>query len=402
MQKKGGPMKRALVLIGLIAILGHCVAAGEIAQVNIEFLLDASESMTEDVLGGAKIDLATRALLEILNALPSSYNVGLRVFGSRHSANSTDESCVDTQLLSPIAPFTTESRISFEQHLSAITPMGMSPISLALESAANDFFGMSGRKILILLSDGEETCGGTPITVADYVTQMILDLEVHVIGFDIASLQQLEQIAEAGNGNYYHARNGIEIVNALNQAIWDATGVLFYDDFESELLPAWRVETIKGMTLGINDHAMTLTGSKLDCMLVGAYVGVHTWTDYSLSMDIIFSSRADRNCDQMVIPFRVQDANHMMAFFLRPRGESGFRILTNGIWSGLFAGAETPWADNYSFSLLVQGNSYTVMLNNEPFTTWQGHGYANGYVGIMIGEEDTAPWIDNFTVRQVK
>ena len=76
--------------------------------------------------------------------------------------------------------------------------------------------------------------------------------------------------------------------------------------------------------------------------------------------------------------------------------------MTNGIWSGLFGGAETPWANNYSFSMLVQGNSYTVMLNNEPFATWQGEGYATGYVGVMIGEEDTAPWIDNFTVRQVK
>ena len=395
-------MKNVLAFSVLILVFWSFVALGQIVEVNIEFLVDASESMSGEVLGGPKIELARRALLDMLDALPSSYNIGLRVFGNRYPASSTGESCADTQLLSPIAPFTTESHVSFKQHLSAITPMGMSPISLALESAANDFFGLDGKKILILLSDGEETCGGNPITVAGYITQLIPGLEVHVVGFDVASLQQLEQIAVAGNGNYYHAKNGIEIANALNQAVWNATGILFYDDFETELLPAWRVETIKGMTLGVNDHSMTLTGNKLNCMLVGAYVGNRAWTDYSLSMDIIYHRYADRNCDQLVIPFRVQDANHMMAFFLRPRGQSGFRIMTNGIWSGLFSGAETPWADNYSFSMLVQGNSYTVMLNNEPFTTWQGQGYATGYVGIMIGEEDTAPWIDNFTVRQVK
>ena len=396
-------MKNVLAVFVLILVFGSLVTFGQITQVNIEFLLDASESMSGGVLGGAKIELATRALQDILEALPSSYNIGLRVFGNRYAANSTDESCVDTQLLSPISPFTTESRISFEQHLAAITPKGMSPISLALESAANDFFGLDGKKILILLSDGEETCGGDPTTTASYITQLIPGLEVHVVGFDVASLQQLEQIAAAGQGNYYHARNGIEIANALNQAVWNATGVLFYDDFETELLsPAWRVESAKGMTLGINDHAMTLAGSRLDCMLVGAYVGDPAWTDYTLSMDIAYYYRADRNCDQVVIPFRVQDENHMMAFFLRPRGESGFRIMTNGIWSGLVEGAATTLVDNYSFALLVQGNSYTVMLNNEPFATWQGQGYASGYVGVMLGEQDGSAWIDNFTVRQVK
>ena len=395
-------MKATIALAVVVLVLGASVAFGQIAQVNIEFLFDASESMTGTVMGGAKIELARRALIDILAALPSSYNVGLRVFGNRYPANSTTESCADTQLLSPIAAFTTESRISFEQHLSVITPMGMSPIALALESAANDFFGLDGKKIIILLSDGEETCGGDPTAIAGYITQLIPGLEVHVVGFDAASLLQLEQIATAGNGNYYHARNGIEIVNALNQAVWDATGILFYDDFETELLPAWRVESIKAMTIGIVDHTMTLTGAKSDCMLVGAYVGDRAWTDYSLSMDILFSSRADRNCDQLVIPFRVQDGNHMMAFFLRPRGETGFRIMTNGIWSGLFAGAETPFVHSYRFSLLVQGNTYTVMLNNELFITWQGQGYASGYVGVMLGEQDTAPYIDNFAVRQVK
>ena len=280
--------------------------------------------------------------------------------------------------------------------------MGMSPIALALESAANDFFGLDGKKIIILLSDGEETCGRDPNTVAGYITQLIPGLVVDVIGFDVTSLQQLEQIAVAGNGNYYHAKNGIEIANALNQAVWDATGVLFYDDFETEMLPAWRVESVKEMTLGVDDHSMVLSGKVLDCVLLGAYVGDRAWTDYSLSMDIIYDHYASRNCDQLVIPFRVQDANHMMAFFLRPRGESGFRIMTNGIWSGLFAGAEPTYADNYSFSMLVQGNSYTVMLNNEPFTTWQGQGYPTGYVGVMIGYDHRGVWVDNFTVRQVK
>lgn len=395
-------MKAIIALAVLVLVLGTSVAFGQITQINIEFLVDTSESMSEGVLGGTKIELATRALQDILESFPASYSVGLRVFGNRYASTSTDESCGDTQLLSPIAPFTTESRISFEQHLSSITPTGMSPIALALESAANDFFGLDGRKILILLSDGEETCDGDPTMTAEYITQLIPGLEVHVVGFDVSSLLQLEQIASAGNGAFYHAKNGIEIANALNQAVWNATGVLFYDDFETELLPAWRIESIKKMTLGVHTNALYVTGSAESCMLVGAYVGDRAWTDYSLSMDILFSSWADRNCDQLVIPFRVQDANHMMAFFLRPRGESGFRIMTNGIWSGLFAEQETTYTDNYSFSMIVQGDSYIVMLNNEPFTTWSGQGYASGYVGIMLAEQDGAAWIDNFTVRQVK
>ena len=76
--------------------------------------------------------------------------------------------------------------------------------------------------------------------------------------------------------------------------------------------------------------------------------------------------------------------------------------MTNGICSGLFAGAATTYTNNYHIFMLVQGNTYTVMLNNEPFTTWQGQGYTSGYVGIMLGYEYRGVWIDNFTVRQVK
>ncbi len=111
-------------------------------------------------------------------------------------------------------------------------PKGMTPIAYTLEQAVNDFFGMTGKNIIVLVSDGEETCGGDPLAMADYIVSLGIGLKVYVVGFDVSSKEQLEEIALRTGGHYYDARNAIELGQALKQAVWEATSVLFFDDFE--------------------------------------------------------------------------------------------------------------------------------------------------------------------------
>jgi len=99
----------------------------------------------------------------------------------------------------------------------------------------------SGREgVIIVLTDGGESCGDNPVDAASSVFQMTLprkisrmapmaipvayadagDIVVSVIGFDIGDPtveQQLRDIATAGGGQYYAAADAAQLSTALKQ-----------------------------------------------------------------------------------------------------------------------------------------------------------------------------------------
>ena len=395
------------VLLAIVIGVAVCVAATELEPTNIEIILDASNSMVETVPGGVKIDVARQAIEQLLEILPASYNVGLRGYGHRFSHTDTGRSCTDTELLSALKPLTQENRTAISQRLTLMQPKGMTPIAYTLEHAVNDFFGLTGKNIIILVSDGEETCGGDPLAIADYIVSLGIGLKVYVIGFNVGSREQLEGIALRTGGHYYDARNAIELVNVLKQAVWEATSVLFFDDFNDVLLPAWKTTPVSASSLGTWNGTLTLMGEKLPCHPLNAFVGDANWGNYIISLDVLYYDNDPWNetaCDQLVVLFRVQDVNNMIGFFLRPGRESGFRIMRNGIWYGLSGGVETPGCPSYRLVLVANGNTYSIMLNNELLVTWQDSTYMRGAVGIMIARDDDHDpvYIDNFTVAPLE
>ena len=219
------------ILLGLVVGITVGVMATELESTNIEIILDASGSMGEPVIGGVKIVVAKQAIEELLQILPPSYNVAFRLYGHRYPTNDRDRSCKDTELLCPLRPFTDQNRASIVQQLAPVQPKGLTPIAYALEEAVKDFTGMTGKNIIVMVSDGEETCGGDPLAVADYIMSLAIGLKVYVIGFDVSSKQQLEEIAVRTGGQYYDARNAVELEEVLKQVVSEATSVLFFDDF---------------------------------------------------------------------------------------------------------------------------------------------------------------------------
>jgi hypothetical protein len=57
------------------------------AAKNVEIIMDASNSMWGQIGGEAKITIARRVLAQIINGLPETMNVGLRVYGHRYGLN---------------------------------------------------------------------------------------------------------------------------------------------------------------------------------------------------------------------------------------------------------------------------------------------------------------------------
>lgn len=396
-------MRWFVAMLAAVIVLALPGLASELQPTNIEIILDASASMTTTVAGGVKFDVARQAIGQLLQLLPTTYNVGLRVYGHRYPSEDTVRSCQDTELLVRLTPLTPEDRTAINQRLTTIVPKGMTPIAYVLEQAANDFATATGKNIIILVSDGEETCNGDPLAKADWIAGLGIGLKAYVIGFDVSSYQQLQGIAERTGGLYYNATNAIELGQMLQQAAWESTSVLFFDDFENGMLPAWQSNHVGTEAFGTASGWLTLVGDRPDGQIMKAYVGSRSWRDLILSMDVRYDGWSAGN--GVVIFFRVQDANNLVGFFLQPGGESGFKVMRNGIWTDfLGTTGDTAGADSFQIRLILQGASYSAVVNDQLIATTTDSSFSSGYLGLQCcsNRNGRRVFFDNFTVTPLE
>ncbi len=113
------------------------------------------------------------------------------------------------------------------------TNMAKTPLGASLLAVAQDLKGVKGQKVVVLMTDGEETCGGDPAAAIDSLKKLGLDIRVNIVGFGIddASLKVgFERWATLGGGRFFDAKNGQELSKALTDAlrpkfqVTDATG----------------------------------------------------------------------------------------------------------------------------------------------------------------------------------
>ena len=192
--------------------------------VNIEYILDASGSMNELVGNETKIDIARKTLTGLVEKLPQDaaevdLNVGLRIYGHRTGAGEDPATgCKDTVLEVPIKGVDVAA---VKEKISGIKARGRTPIAYSLQQAKNDFPPANGNEnIIILISDGKETCGGDPCAVAKELHEAGIHVKIHVVGFAIKPDEkaQLECIAKAAGGKYFSADSATELSEALTKA----------------------------------------------------------------------------------------------------------------------------------------------------------------------------------------
>ena len=130
-------------------------------KTRILFLLDGSGSMMGHwVDGKSRIDVAKEILTRLVDSLRNNpdLELALRVYGHRYPRQSNN--CQDTRLE---VPFASKNHDAIINKLKEIVPKGVTPITYSMEQAANDFPTTQGyRNILILITDGIESCGGDP------------------------------------------------------------------------------------------------------------------------------------------------------------------------------------------------------------------------------------------------
>jgi Ca-activated chloride channel family protein len=178
---------------------------------------------------------------DVVAALPDDINVGLRVYGHRHSSKSA-QTCKDTELVVPIEKLDRERIVKTAARLK---PRGETPLIHSVLQTAGDLKTTGGGSV-ILITDGEESCKGDSKAAAAELQASGLNLTLNIVGFTLTgenAVAELTALAGSTGGRYYSAQDGAQLSRAVKLAalnrlpydIFDASGKLLVSGQTSEL-----------------------------------------------------------------------------------------------------------------------------------------------------------------------
>ncbi len=208
-------------LILLVVLLGFGLSArAQNAPVEkpkitrILFLLDASGSMMALWEGQPRWNVAKRMLskmVDSLNAYPN-LELGLRVYGHQH--DNSEKNCEDSRLEVPFAP---RNAKAIKDKLATLKARGNTPITYSLMESANDFpTDKASRNVLLLVTDGLESCNADPCAASVALQRKHIFLKPFVIGIGAEKDfgKQLECL-----GQYYNAAEVKTFRTVMNDVI---------------------------------------------------------------------------------------------------------------------------------------------------------------------------------------
>lgn len=195
---------------------GHAVEV-MLSPENLEIVLDASNSMWGQLKQGSKIEIAKQVLHRVIRRMPQHTNVALRVYGNRSHVK--EQNCRDSELLVPLK---TLDQFELLNRIHTIVPRGKTPIAYSLARVRKDLKDARGLRVVLLITDGIESCQGDPVAAAKQLSATTgVETILHVIGYDVADeLQQrlLKDIAQAGGGGFFSANSPDELTQAIVKA----------------------------------------------------------------------------------------------------------------------------------------------------------------------------------------
>ncbi|MBR9998498.1 MAG: VWA domain-containing protein [Cyclobacteriaceae bacterium] len=203
-----------LFLTGIIPVHGQVYTQKPPDKTRILFLLDGSGSMLAPWGPTLRINAAKRFLADIVDSLSINLNLelALRVYG--HQFHRKLQRCDDSKLE---VGFGRDNHKSIIQKLNQIDPKGTTPIAYSLEQAAGDFPAKDNvRNIIILITDGLESCEGDPCEISLELQKRGIFLKPFIIGMgmDKNAVDQFNCV-----GQYYDATNLQEFRLALESAV---------------------------------------------------------------------------------------------------------------------------------------------------------------------------------------
>jgi hypothetical protein len=211
------------LICGLVALLGSLMPMPALAQScntadrSVLLILDASGSMNAKLPNGeTRIAVAQRAIKGVAGFIPAQAQLSLRMYGAQSAAR--EKNCQDTHLAVPFGAASTAGG-AVTASVDAAKAQGYTPIAYSLGQAANDFSADAKERVIVLVSDGKETCQGDPVVAAKALAAK--GVTVHTVGFvvDTAARGQLQAIASVTGGSYFDAPVGPELPETLKSAL---------------------------------------------------------------------------------------------------------------------------------------------------------------------------------------
>ncbi|MFI7366948.1 VWA domain-containing protein [Streptomyces sp. NPDC050149] len=190
------------------------------ASPKVELVLDVSGSMrTRDIDGQSRMTAAKQAFNEVLDAVPEQVQLGIRTLGADYPGDDRKVGCKDTKQLYPVGPL---DRTEAKTAVATLAPTGWTPIGPALLGAADDLEGGDSTRRIVLISDGEDTCGPLdPCEVARDIAARGIHLVIDTLGLvpNAKIRQQLTCIAEATGGTYTAVQHTDELSGRVKQLV---------------------------------------------------------------------------------------------------------------------------------------------------------------------------------------
>ena len=208
------------IFFTILFLISCQIAYSQEQPINVLFVLDASSSMYSKWGSKEKWRIAEESLILIADSLTKEYTnlkFGLRVYGHQSLPNKND--CKDTELKLPIGRHPIQQ---LKNTLTGTKPKGITPLAYTLEQTDLDFDNFEGeRNILILITDGSESCEGDPCAILDILMKREVIVKPVIIGLDIdvESLKDYHCINEV-----YNPHSAVEfqknVIQVIRQSIY--------------------------------------------------------------------------------------------------------------------------------------------------------------------------------------
>ena len=188
-------------------------------KTRILFLLDGSGSMLSNWEGTTRMTAAKRLLSDLVDSLRDDNRVelALRVYG--HQFDRRMQNCEDSKLE---VGFRTNNHDQIIQKLRGITPKGTTPIAYSLQQLESDFPEDDAfRNIVIVITDGIESCDGDPCEVSQVLQRKRIFLRPFIIGLGMNRSfdQQFDCL-----GRFFDANNIRTFRKVLNTTLQQTLG----------------------------------------------------------------------------------------------------------------------------------------------------------------------------------
>ncbi|MGA8436342.1 MAG: VWA domain-containing protein [Methyloceanibacter sp.] len=186
-------------------------------------VFDASGSMAGNVGQGIgttipRIDELRHAFAEVLPSATKFRRVGLISFGP-----GPYQQCNAHLDLKPTA----NAAEPIMRAVNALTPAGRTPLVSAVQQAADVLDYRNKPGLIVAVTDGEETCGGSPCDLGKELHAAAKQLTIDIIGYRLKgyswtgehSILDAECLAEQNGGLYIGAESEDDLIAALRKTL---------------------------------------------------------------------------------------------------------------------------------------------------------------------------------------